>query len=74
LVGVDDLRITLPSEVVSRLSLPLDALINNGAMEESNARCVELANVTIETFLSFSEFAYMGQYQYSTHPLDKGPM
>lgn len=51
----------LHSEVVTRLSNPLNALVN-GQMKEANEACVVWEDVDVHTFVQFSKFAYTGDY------------
>lgn len=51
----------LHSEVVARLSNPLNALVN-GQMKEANEACVVWEDVDVHTFVRFSKFAYTGDY------------
>lgn len=62
LVGPDCTCLSIHAGLVSGLSRPLDALMNNGQMEESTSRCAVLKDTEVDTFISFCEYAYTGQY------------
>ena len=64
-MGPDRARLAIHAGLVSELSKPLDALINNGQMKESTARCATLDDTEVDTFVAFCEFAYTDQY--TTH-------
>ncbi|PGG99138.1 hypothetical protein AJ80_09402 [Polytolypa hystricis UAMH7299] len=62
LVGKDRSCVTIHAGVVQTVSEPINALINNGQMEESNLRVAVLEDVEVDTFIGFCEFLYTGTY------------
>lgn len=62
LVGSEQRRLTVHTEVIRNLSSPLFALINNGMMKESIEGYAMLEDVDEGTFIGFCEFAYRGAY------------
>ncbi|OJD12015.1 hypothetical protein AJ78_07332 [Emergomyces pasteurianus Ep9510] len=62
LVGKDRSCLTIHAGVVENISEPLNALINNGRMVESNSGVAVLENVDENTFIGFCEYVYTGTY------------
>ncbi|OIW26626.1 hypothetical protein CONLIGDRAFT_655985 [Coniochaeta ligniaria NRRL 30616] len=60
-VGAKKREFMLHSEVVSRLSRTLNALVN-GQMREAREDCAIWEDVDEDTFIRFSKFAYTGDY------------
>jgi hypothetical protein len=72
LVGPEKREFTLHSEVVSRLSPSLNALVNGG-MKEAGQGVAVWDDVNAETFVRFGKFAYTGDYDVAEpHPLTCG--
>jgi hypothetical protein len=65
LVGPTSKRLTVHAALVKELSKPLDRLINNGAMKESNEKVAMLQYVSVETFSYFAEYCYTKNYRAS---------
>jgi len=63
LVGPDKEPIDIHISLLQSLSEPLDKLMNNGQMRESNERVAELGDVDVETFGLFAEFCYTRNYR-----------
>ncbi|KAG6268438.1 hypothetical protein E4U48_004689 [Claviceps purpurea] len=63
LVGPEKKVYTIHSGLVARLSPVLDRLVN-GDMEEAKKGSVEWKHVDEQTFIRFSQYAYMKTYEY----------
>lgn len=61
-IGHDRRKLTIHAGLAHNLSAPLDALMNNGCMEEAVSRTATIADVEEGTFLAFCEFGYKGNY------------
>ncbi|KAI5926235.1 hypothetical protein F4810DRAFT_707847 [Camillea tinctor] len=61
LVGDRKKEFTIHADLLSNMSKPLEALVNN-KMKESNEGVAEWPEVDEETFVRFSQFAYTGNY------------
>ncbi|KAI1764225.1 hypothetical protein GGR53DRAFT_466494 [Hypoxylon sp. FL1150] len=62
LVGPDKKEFTIHTELLSRMSKPLDTLVNGG-MKEAEEGVAEWPEVDEGTFVRFWEFAYTGDYR-----------
>ncbi|RYO78286.1 hypothetical protein DL766_009513 [Monosporascus sp. MC13-8B] len=70
IVGQDGAEFYLHPGLVSRLSAPLDALVQRG-MEESSEGCVFWKDVDGDVFRRFAKFVYTGSYA-GFMPTEKG--
>ncbi|KAI1638676.1 hypothetical protein F4809DRAFT_240424 [Biscogniauxia mediterranea] len=61
IVGADKKEFMIHADLLSNLSKPLGALVNN-QMKESNTGVAEWPEVEEETFVRFCQFAYTGGY------------
>ncbi|KAI1493515.1 hypothetical protein F5X96DRAFT_185450 [Biscogniauxia mediterranea] len=61
IVGADKKEFMIHADLLSNLSKPLGALVNN-QMKESNTGVAEWPEVEEETFVCFCQFAYTGGY------------
>lgn len=68
-VGEKLTPITVPSLLLSRLSKPIDSLMNSGMIETTDGSA-NLPEVALEVFVAVCEFAYSGTYQNPTEVLD----
>jgi hypothetical protein len=62
LVGKNRVPITIHADIVTDLSAPLAAMINNGVMTESTTRIAVLDDVEEWVFRKFCQFSYTGSY------------
>lgn len=63
---------TIQSGLAKDLSEPLDSLMNNAHMQESQARTAVLEDTDVETFVAFCEFAYAGDYSVPEKAVEEG--